>query len=169
DREQIDDKKYTLIVEERPRSNETDVEGITVALEALTINCVKQETNEISRIDKLENSMKKMVKMFKQFIKKQETSERSNFRNQDTTKSRKQNSNNRQYFTCQQEGHVACNCLNRVIQEQSEQKSEREENDGESINNRDANICYFEVIDTLSNVRIECLKQQQRNSGNIGC
>ncbi|CAG8463162.1 18053_t:CDS:2, partial [Dentiscutata erythropus] len=158
DRERIDNKKGILATEERAQSNDADVEGITMALGALTINRVKQETNNVSRIDKLEENMKEITKMFKQFIENQETSEHTNTRNQDTTRPRKQNSMSRQCFVCQRKGHVACSCLNKVVQGQLEQRNDQREIRPENIDNRDVNICYFEIMDTSLNSGVECLK-----------
>ncbi|CAG8712102.1 23057_t:CDS:2 [Dentiscutata erythropus] len=158
DRERIEDKKYTFTIEERPQSGNTNVEGITAALEALTINCVKQETNDASRIDKLEENMKEIMKMFKQFIENQGTSERSNSRNQDTMRSQRQNSTGCQCFVRQGEGHMARNCPNSVAQGQIEQRNDQRKMKPENIDNRDINIHYFEIMDTSSNIGVECLK-----------
>ncbi|CAG8690179.1 6060_t:CDS:2 [Cetraspora pellucida] len=62
DREQYGDRKSVPIVEEKSQSIDTDIDNITAALRALTINRVKQETNEVSRIDKIEADVREMAR-----------------------------------------------------------------------------------------------------------
>ncbi|CAG8639725.1 3199_t:CDS:2, partial [Racocetra fulgida] len=56
------DKKGPLVVEEKSQSNETGVDSITNALEALTINKISQKASNVTKMDKIESDIKELVK-----------------------------------------------------------------------------------------------------------
>ncbi|CAG8476876.1 12187_t:CDS:2 [Dentiscutata heterogama] len=96
DREQRD-KKSSFFVEEKPQANCLDVDSIIAAIEALPINCIKQETSDTSRLDVIEMEMKEITRMVKQLVDKQTMVGHPNDRNQNFTRDsryQRQSSNN---------------------------------------------------------------------------
>ncbi|CAG8538143.1 6691_t:CDS:1, partial [Dentiscutata heterogama] len=138
----------------KPQANNPDIDSITVAMKVLTINSMKQKTSNASRLDVIETKMKEITRIVKQLVDKQTIVGCSNDRNQNFTRDSKyqrQSSNNQRCFNCQQEGHISCNCPNRIAQNCPEQRDVINEN-------RNTNICYFEIINISLNLGIECLK-----------
>ncbi|CAG8769432.1 9623_t:CDS:1, partial [Racocetra fulgida] len=60
------DKRNLPVIEEKLQTNESDIDSITTALEALTINRVKQETDNGTKIDKIESDIKELVKVIRE-------------------------------------------------------------------------------------------------------
>ncbi|CAG8781847.1 2551_t:CDS:2 [Cetraspora pellucida] len=62
DRER-NDKRGLPIAEEKAHANNHNIDSIAVMIEALTINYMKQEINDASRLDKIETEIKEMMRM----------------------------------------------------------------------------------------------------------
>ncbi|CAG8545291.1 907_t:CDS:2, partial [Dentiscutata heterogama] len=156
------DRKGVSIVEEKSHSSETDIDGITASLKALTINRVKQEPNNDSKIDKIESDIKELMKVVKELTSNNSSSVFTRSRNLNSVQNpRPQRSNvdNRQCFNYQQEGHISHNCPNRILQNPPvERGNEQTDARNEAIEVRGANIRYFEVTLGSDNPGIECLK-----------
>ncbi|CAG8534670.1 15448_t:CDS:2 [Dentiscutata heterogama] len=147
------------MVEEKSHSSKT---GITASLEALTINRVKQEPNNDSKIDKIESDIKKLMKVVKELTSNNSSSVFSHSRNPNSVQNsrpQKRNVDNHRYFNCQQEGHISCNYPNIILQNLPvEQGNKQTDARNKAIEIKDANIQYFEVTSGSDNLGIECLK-----------
>ncbi|CAG8537537.1 6112_t:CDS:1, partial [Scutellospora calospora] len=118
DREQKD-KKGISMVGEKSHSSDPDVDGITATLEALTLNRVKQENNNDSKIDKIESDIKELMKVVKELTSNNSSATFSRSRSLisvQNPRAQRRNVDNRQCFNCQQEGHISRNCLSRTLQ-----------------------------------------------------
>ncbi|CAG8524946.1 25019_t:CDS:1 [Dentiscutata erythropus] len=145
------------MAKEKSRLNDADIDSITTMIEALTINWVKQESINDSKIEKIETDIKELMKVVKELISNNLSFGRSQSRSASFTRPQR-NLDNHQYFNCQQEGYISCNCPNQIAQDPPDQRNEQRDIKTENVEVLEANIRYFEITTGSSNFEIECLK-----------